>query len=119
MGRHPRRRCFGDCFAAACTRAGFTPSTMYETDVATCVHLAQVGRAVVLCQATHPLRPGPGDGAARGRSAAVASGPRPPPASPCASWVAEHAKAAHADAVRRSPVYHDWLVRNPGWGTSP
>lgn len=115
----PGDGCFGDCFAAACTRAGFTPSTMYETDVATCVHLAQVGRAVVLCQATHPFAQGlvmvPLAGAPLRWRQVLGHHP----ASPCTSWVAEHAKAAHADAVRRSPVYHDWLVRNPGWGTSP
>src|SRR5688572_29474407 len=29
----PGDGCFGDCFAAACARAGFTPRKLYETDV--------------------------------------------------------------------------------------
>ncbi|MFE6287647.1 LysR substrate-binding domain-containing protein [Streptomyces sp. NPDC057877] len=54
----PGDSCFGDCFTAACARAGFTPRRLYETDTASCVHLAQVGRAVGLCRATFPGTPG-------------------------------------------------------------
>ncbi|MYV98565.1 LysR family transcriptional regulator, partial [Streptomyces sp. SID3343] len=54
----PGEGCFGDCFSAACTRAGFAPVSVYETDVASCVHLAEVGRAVGLCRATTPPMPG-------------------------------------------------------------
>ncbi|MGW3560745.1 LysR family transcriptional regulator, partial [Streptomyces sp. NPDC000963] len=54
----PGDGCFGDCFAAACVRAGFTPACVYETDTASCVHLVQVGRAVGLCRATFPVTPG-------------------------------------------------------------
>ncbi|WP_424212070.1 LysR family transcriptional regulator [Streptomyces sp. BI20] len=54
----PGDGCFGDCFAAACVRAGFTPACVYETDTASCVHLVQVGRAVGLCRATFPPTPG-------------------------------------------------------------
>ena len=53
MGRPlPGDGCFGDCFAAACARAGFTPRTMYEMDVGSCIDLVQAGHAVGLCQAT-------------------------------------------------------------------
>ncbi|MEV7168877.1 LysR family transcriptional regulator [Streptomyces sp. NPDC093224] len=54
----PGDGCFGDCFAAACVRAGFTPASVYEADTASCVHLVQVGRAVGLCRATFPATPG-------------------------------------------------------------
>ncbi|MGW1775529.1 LysR family transcriptional regulator [Streptomyces sp. NPDC002104] len=54
----PGDGCFGDCFAAACVRAGFTPACVYETDTASCVHLVQVGRAVGLCRATFHATPG-------------------------------------------------------------
>ncbi|MFJ2820093.1 LysR family transcriptional regulator [Streptomyces toxytricini] len=54
----PGDGCFGDCFAAACVRAGFTPACVYEADTASCVHLVQVGRAVGLCRATFPATPG-------------------------------------------------------------
>ena len=45
----PGDGCLGDCFAAACARAGFTPRKVYETDVRGCV---DAGEAVALCQAT-------------------------------------------------------------------
>ncbi|MFD8610494.1 LysR substrate-binding domain-containing protein [Streptomyces sp. NPDC059631] len=54
----PGDGCFADCFTAACARAGFAPGRMYETDIASCVHLVQVGRAVGLCRATFPTTPG-------------------------------------------------------------
>ncbi|MEU3254764.1 LysR family transcriptional regulator [Streptomyces sp. NPDC006997] len=54
----PGDSCFADCFTAACARAGFTPRRLYETDTASCVHLARVGRAVGLCRATFPSTPG-------------------------------------------------------------
>ncbi|GAA2278482.1 LysR family transcriptional regulator [Nonomuraea roseoviolacea subsp. roseoviolacea] len=115
----PGDACFADCFAMACARAGFTPGTIYETDVATCAHLAQVGRAVALCQATHVPEPGlvmvPLAGAPlRWRQLLGRD-----PAAPDATWVLSHAKQAHLDAVRRNPAYSDWLVRNPSFGTAP
>ena len=48
----PGDGCFGDCFAAACARAGFTPRKVYETDIRGCVDLVDAGVAVALCQAT-------------------------------------------------------------------
>ncbi|MFJ3906462.1 LysR family transcriptional regulator [Streptomyces sp. NPDC090025] len=101
----PGDGCFGDCFAAACVRAGFTPLCVYETDTASCVHLVQVGRAVGLCRATFPATPGlvtrplvgtpliwrhllgwHPEGRAAGRAADVLA----------------HARAAHAEALARS-----------------
>ncbi|MEO3888904.1 LysR family transcriptional regulator [Nonomuraea sp. B5E05] len=115
----PGDGCFADCFAMACARAGFTPGTIYETDVPTCTHLAQVGRAAVLCQATHQPAQGlvmvPLAGAPlRWRQLLGRH-----PTAPDAAWVVAQAKQAHMDAVRKSPVYNDWLVRNPGYGTAP
>jgi DNA-binding transcriptional LysR family regulator len=114
----PGDGCFADCFAMACTRAGFTPGTIYETDLATCTHLAQVGRAVALCQATHPPAPGlvllPLTGAPLSCRHLLGRHP----SAPDASWVLAQARQAHADSVRRSPVYQDWLVRNSGFGTT-
>ncbi|MFI6812386.1 LysR family transcriptional regulator [Nonomuraea sp. NPDC050328] len=113
---NPGDGCFGDCFATACTRAGFTPGTIYETDVATCVHLARIGRAAILCQATHqpatglvmiPLRGAP----LRWRHVLGWH-----PATPGASWVLAQARQAHAEAVRQSPVYDAWLAHNPAIG---
>ncbi|SDG20347.1 DNA-binding transcriptional regulator, LysR family [Sinosporangium album] len=118
----PGDGCFADCFAAACARAGFTPQTIYETDVATCVHLAQVGRAAVLCQAPFALTPGlvmlPLVGAPLHWRHLLGYHPEGR-AALAAPLIAEHAKAAHHDAVQRSPRYLDWLVRNPEFGTAP
>ncbi|MBG0829184.1 LysR family transcriptional regulator [Planomonospora sp. ID67723] len=118
----PGDGCFGDCFVAACSRAGFTPRTMYETDVATCMHLAKVGRAAVLCQATFQpaagLRLVPITGAPLRWRQLLGWHPDAPTAL-AAPLVTEHAKAAHAEAVRRSSRYAAWLADNPSFGTSP
>ncbi|WP_113705276.1 LysR family transcriptional regulator [Nonomuraea lactucae] len=115
----PGDGCFADCFAMACARAGFTPATIYETDVATCTHLAQVGRAVALCQATNQPVAGlvmlPLAGAPLSWRHLLGRHP----SAPDAPWVLAQAKQAHTESVRRSPVYHDWLVRNTGYGTAP
>jgi hypothetical protein len=118
----PGDSCFGDCFATACARAGFTPRTIYETDVATCMHLAKVGRAAALCQGTFQ----PAEGL---RLVPIAGAPlrwrqlfgwHPESSSAAvASSILEHAKAAHSDAVGRSRRYAEWLVDNPGLGTAP
>ncbi|MGW0390262.1 LysR family transcriptional regulator [Streptomyces sp. NPDC003042] len=101
----PGDGCFGDCFAAACVRAGFTPACVYEADTASCVHLVQVGRAVGLCRATFPATPGMVTRPLAGsplvwrhllgwHPAARAAGH--------AAAVLEHARAAHAEALARS-----------------
>lgn len=115
----PGDGCFADCFAASCARSGFTPNTIYEADVATCTHLAQIGRAAVLCQATHQAAPGLAMTPIAGAPLRWRHLLGVRPATPGAAWVVDQARQAHADAVRRSPVYHDWLVRNPAFGTAP
>ncbi|MGW2143567.1 LysR family transcriptional regulator [Nonomuraea bangladeshensis] len=115
----PGDGCFADCFAMACARAGFTPGTIYETDVPTCTHLAQVGRAVALCQATHQPAQGlvmvPLAGAPLRWRQLLGHHPT----APDAAWVLTQAKEAHRDAIGRSPTYSDWLTRNPSYGTTP
>ncbi|WP_419999782.1 LysR family transcriptional regulator [Streptomyces boninensis] len=54
----PGDGCLADCFTAACARAGAVAGSLYETDAASCAHLARVGRAVGLCRATFPGAPG-------------------------------------------------------------
>ncbi|WP_084962452.1 LysR family transcriptional regulator [Thermoactinospora rubra] len=109
---NPGDGCFGDCFAAACARAGFTPGTIYEADVATCTHLARVGRAVILCQATHQPAPGLVMVPLRGAPLRWRHVLGWHPATPGAAWVLAQAREAHAEAVRRSPVYAEWLSHN-------
>ncbi|MEU4403572.1 LysR family transcriptional regulator [Streptosporangium sp. NPDC023963] len=118
----PGDSCFGDCFATACARAGFTPKTIYETDVATCMHLAKVGRAAALCQATFQPAEGlklvPLAGAPLRWRQLLGWHPEASSAA-VATSILEHAKAAHSDAIGRSRRYAAWLAGNPGLGTSP
>ncbi|MBD0693744.1 hypothetical protein BG452_13905 [Streptomyces sp. CBMA123] len=110
----PGESCFGECFAAACVRAGFLPRSVYEADAASCLHLVRSNRAAALCRATFPPPPG------------VVPIPLAPPqlswrqlfcwrplalARGLADEVLCYARAVHADAVARSPVYSAWLRR--------
>jgi DNA-binding transcriptional LysR family regulator len=118
----PGDGCFADCFAGACARAGFVPMPMYETDVATCLHLVGVGKAVALCQATFQLASGlvmmPLAGAPL-RWRHLLGWHDDSVASRVASSVVHYARAAHADTVRRSRRYADWLVANPRFSPAP
>ncbi|WP_405978959.1 LysR family transcriptional regulator [Streptomyces sp. NBC_00158] len=101
----PGDGCFGDCFAAACVRAGFTPACVYETDTASCVHLVQVGRAVGLCRATFPVTPGVVARPLAGSPLVWRHLLGWHPAAPAAAGapgVLAHARSAHAEALARS-----------------
>ncbi|MFE3200257.1 LysR family transcriptional regulator [Embleya sp. NPDC055664] len=117
----PGEGCFEDCFFTACARAGFTPRAVYETDVAACVYLSQVGRAVGLCRATMPPTPGIARVALAGTPLSwrhlIGWHPHAP-AARTASLVTEQARAAHAAAVREAPDYADWLTDHEGYGTA-
>ncbi|GAB3161683.1 LysR family transcriptional regulator [Microbispora hainanensis] len=119
----PGDGCFADCFAAACARAGFVPESIYETDVATCLHLVGVGKAVALCQATFRLTAGlvmmPLAGAPLRWRHLLGWHADSIGARAAAPVVAAHARAAYADAVRRSARYADWLATNPEYGAVP
>ncbi|MGA3565585.1 LysR family transcriptional regulator [Melissospora conviva] len=115
----PGDGCFGDCFAAACARAGFTPRKVYETDVRGCVDLVDAGEAVALCQATfrpvaglvtRPLAGVP----LRWR---LLLGWHPDaPAAGYAEQILELAVDAYTDALAPHPQYLAWLGRNPSFG---
>lgn len=117
----PGDGCFGDCFTAACARAGFTPASVYETDTTSCVHLVQVGRAVGLCRATFPPTAGivtrPLAGAPLYWRHLLGWHPETH-AHDTAPAVFAHARAAHAEAAARSDSYSAWLAapgtRAPG-----
>ncbi|MEU0935351.1 LysR family transcriptional regulator [Embleya sp. NPDC005971] len=115
----PGEGCFGDCFSTACARAGFAPKAIYETDVASCVYLAQVGRAVGLCRATMPPTPGivrtPLAGVPLSWRHLIGWHPHAP-AAHTAALVTAQVRAAHAAAVRNAPRYSDWLARHDGRG---
>ncbi|SFB63959.1 DNA-binding transcriptional regulator, LysR family [Amycolatopsis marina] len=109
--------CFGDCFAAECAKAGFTPLPAYETDIVSCIALAQEGSAAVLCKPTLPpmagLRALPLTGAPL-RWRHLLGWHEESPAAPLAAKMAAYAEEAFAEAVRRNPGYAKWLDHNVG-----
>ncbi|WP_216207720.1 LysR family transcriptional regulator [Amycolatopsis aidingensis] len=111
--------CFAECFATACARAGFAPHTIYETDVVSCLDLAQAGDAVVLCKPS--LLPIPGL-----RALPFAGAPlrwqhllgwhEESPAALLSERMTRYATEAFDAAVRRNRPYAAWLERQPGFG---
>jgi DNA-binding transcriptional LysR family regulator len=113
----PGDGCFAECFAKACARAGFTPRPMQEVDHFSALDLVAAGRAVALCKPTIRTPPGV-------ELVPLARGPlrwrhllgwhqdgRVAPLAPELVW---NANQGHAEAVRRTPRYADWLAHNPG-----
>ncbi|WP_319464036.1 LysR family transcriptional regulator [Micromonospora sp. RTP1Z1] len=118
----PGDGCFGDCFAAACARAGFTPRKVYETDVRGCVDLVDAGEAVALCQATFR----PVTGLVTRRLAGtplrwrLLLGWHPDaPAARAAEAVLETAVAGYRDSLAPHPDYLAWLLGHPDFGAQP
>ena len=115
----PGDGCFGDCFAAACARSGFTPRKMYETDVKGSIDLVEAGEAIALCQAT--FRPVPGlvgrpiKGAPLRWRLLLGWHPDAEAAN-FAHLVFKHAVGAYADTLDRNPAYRSWLPTHPGFG---
>ncbi|MEH0825368.1 MULTISPECIES: LysR family transcriptional regulator [unclassified Micromonospora] len=115
----PGDGCFGDCFAAACARAGFTPRKVYETDVRGCMDLVDAGEGVALCQAT--FRPVAGLVTRRLAGTPLRwrllLGWHPDSAAArVAELVLEKALAAYTDSLAAHPAYLAWLLRNPAFG---
>ncbi|MFC9888685.1 LysR substrate-binding domain-containing protein [Streptomyces pilosus] len=107
----PGDGCFGDCFTAACARAGFTPHRMYETDTSSLVHLVQVGRAVGLCRATFPDTPGIVTRPLTGTPLTwrhLLGWHRQTQRAETTVTVLEQARLAHADVAARSGSYTRW-----------
>ncbi|HEX5740382.1 MAG TPA: LysR family transcriptional regulator [Pilimelia sp.] len=113
--------CFGDCFAAACSRAGFTPGRLFEADERGCIDLVDAGEAVGLCQPT--FRPVPGlvvrplTGAPMRWRQLVGWDPQSDAAA-LSAHVHRYAVDAYSDAVGRNPAYLRWLQRHPAFGAA-
>lgn len=111
--------CFGDCFVAACARAGFTPRTIYEADPNGCLDLVDSGEAVGLCQAaTRPVaglvaRPLAG---APLRWRLMLGWYAEGPAARFADMVFGHAVASYTDMLARNRDYRSWLRDHPVFG---
>ncbi|MDQ3406298.1 MAG: LysR family transcriptional regulator [Actinomycetota bacterium] len=118
-GATPGDGCFADCFAAACARAGFTPRTLYETDVVACIDMVESGDAVVLCQPM--FRPMPGivpvpiaGNPLRWRNLV---GWHPDSTiAPFAAQLLKLAGVAYLDVIARRPRYVDFLREHPSFG---
>ncbi|MGV9373874.1 LysR family transcriptional regulator [Micromonospora tulbaghiae] len=118
----PGDGCFGDCFAAACARAGFTPKKVYEADVRAALDLVDAGEAVALCQAT--FRPVAGLVTRRLAGTPLRwrllLGWHPDvPAAAVAEPVLAAAVAAYTDALANHPEYLGWLLAHPEFGVQP
>lgn len=112
----PGDGCFGDCFTAACARAGFTPRRMYETDTSSLVHLVQVGRAVGLCRAAFPNTPGIITRPLTGTPLTwrhLLGWHRMTQRAETAATVLAQARLAHAGVAARSDSYTEWLAAQP------
>jgi DNA-binding transcriptional LysR family regulator len=118
----PGDGCFGDCFVAACSRAGFTPRTMYEVDINSCIDLATAGDAVALCQPTFRRTPGlvamPLAGAPLRWRHLIGWDPEGPAAA-FGPQVRRYAAEAYRETAERSPRYAGWLPGRPEYGPVP
>ncbi|MPZ26029.1 MAG: LysR family transcriptional regulator [Micromonosporaceae bacterium] len=118
----PGDSCLRDCFAAACSRAGFTVRNLYEGDVRTCVELVEAGTAAALCQSS--FRPPPGlvcvpiAGTPLRWRHLLGWHPEAPAARQV-DQILRYAVAAYQDAVSRLPRYARWLAGHPEFGVQP
>ncbi|OLF13801.1 LysR family transcriptional regulator [Actinophytocola xinjiangensis] len=115
----PGEGCFGECFATACARVGFTPKPMYETDLRVCIDLVEGGQAVALAQPTFrelsDMRAYPLAGAPLRWRHLLGWHPEAP-AQAVAAKVHQYAMAAYTDSLRHSPNYARWLAAHPRFG---
>jgi DNA-binding transcriptional LysR family regulator len=111
--------CFGDCFAAACARAGFTPRRVLESDIRGCVDMVESGLALGLCQPTFRAPAGLAHRPLRGaplRWRYVIGWHPDSPAALSAPKLIEFAQDAYAEVAARNPAYLDWRVDYPHLG---
>ncbi|WP_433272974.1 LysR substrate-binding domain-containing protein [Actinosynnema sp. CS-041913] len=115
----PGDGCFGDCFVAACSRSGFTPRTMYEVDINSCIDLAQSGDVVALCQPTFRRAPGvvamPIAGVPLRWRHLIGWDPDSPAAA-FGAQVLRYAGEAYRETSERNPRYTSWLPTHPDYG---
>ncbi|GHJ49487.1 LysR family transcriptional regulator [Catellatospora sp. TT07R-123] len=112
----PGDGCLADCFAAACTRAGFTPSPIHENDVGGVTDLVRGGDVVALCQPTFRevagVRAVPLAGTPLRWRHLIGWHPDAPAAQVAAKLI-RYATEAYDDAILLSPRYQAWLTSQP------
>jgi DNA-binding transcriptional LysR family regulator len=113
--------CFGDCFAAACSRAGFAPRRMLETDIRGCVDMVEAGSAIAICQPTFRPPAGLSHRPLAGaplRWRQVLGWHPESPAAAIAPRLLQMATEAYRDAVARNPQYVLWQTAHPQLGVT-
>jgi DNA-binding transcriptional LysR family regulator len=115
----PGDGCFGDCFAASCSRAGFTPRRVLETDARGCIDMVESGSALGLCQPT--FRPPAGITHRPMRGAPLRwrllLGWHPDSqAARVAPRMVDLARESYQEVVARNPQYLEWLAEYPQLG---
>jgi DNA-binding transcriptional LysR family regulator len=111
--------CFGECFAASCARAGFTPRRVLESDVRGCVDMVESGLALGLCQPTFRPPAGLTSRPMRGaplRWRQVLGWHPEAPAARSAAKLIEMAQSAYQEVVSRNPLYMEWTKGYPHLG---
>ncbi|BEL02328.1 LysR family transcriptional regulator [Actinoplanes sichuanensis] len=111
--------CFGDCFAAACARAGFAPRRVLESDVRNCVDMVELGLAIGLCQPTFRPPAGLTSRPLRGaplRWRLVLGWHPDSPAARSAPKLMDHAQEAYQEILARNEHYTQWAQSLPGAG---
>ena len=111
--------CFGDCFAAACARAGFTPRRVLETDIRGCVDMVESGLALGLCQPTFRAPAGLTHRPLRGaplRWRLVLGWHPESQAARSAPKLMRMAEEAYQEVVARNPMYVEWMTDYPQLG---
>ncbi len=117
----PGDGCFGDCFAAACTRAGFTPRRLLETGLSSAIDMVESGVALGLCQPT--FRPPAGvihrpiTGAPLRWRLLLGWHPDSPAAA-SAPQLVSLAQEAYQEVVSRNTEYVQWMAAYPQLGDS-
>ena len=113
--------CFADCFAAACSRAGFTPKRVLETDIRGVVDMVESGLAIGLCQPT--FRPPAGlthrplAGAPLRWRQVLGWHPDSQAATTVPRLMTMAVEAYH-EVVARNPMYVDWMADYPHLGAN-
>lgn len=117
----PGDGCFRECFAAACAREGFTPSSLFVADAESVMELVASGTAVALCHAVRVL---PGF-----VTVPLASVPltwrhmvgwrQDSVAADFGDSLARRVGESHQELISRSAVYSAWLQRHPAFGVQP
>jgi DNA-binding transcriptional LysR family regulator len=113
--------CFGDCFAAACARAGFTPIRVLESDIRGCVDMVESGLALGLCQPTFRAPAGLTHRPLRGaplRWRYVLGWHPDSEAGRSAPKLLEMAEEAYLEVAARNPSYLEWRAGYPHLGIS-